>query len=75
MIQLLTSRGAQANYTRDVAFYANFYDLFPNEMQQIFNGMIRGFPDAYSPRIECDDGREVPEVQATARRVHGLLSR
>jgi hypothetical protein len=61
VIQLLTSRGAQANYTRDVAFYANFYDLFPNEMQQIFNGMIRGFPDAYSPRIECDDGDKFPK--------------
>ncbi len=63
VIQLLTARGSQANYTRDVAFYANFYDLFPNEMQQIFNGMIRGFPDAYMPRIECEPGAVFPKCQ------------
>ncbi|MDD9938966.1 MAG: hypothetical protein OXT09_35580 [Myxococcales bacterium] len=56
VIQLLTVRGWQPDYTRDVAFYTNFYDLFPNEMQQIFNGMIRGFPDAYMPRLTCADG-------------------
>ncbi|HEX2675945.1 MAG TPA: zinc-dependent metalloprotease, partial [Polyangiales bacterium] len=29
VIGLLTERGASPDYTRDVAFYANFYDLFP----------------------------------------------
>jgi hypothetical protein len=56
VLQLMTDRGGQSDYTRDVAFYANFYDLFPNEMQQIWNGMIRGFPSAYMPRILCDSG-------------------
>jgi hypothetical protein len=55
VLQLLTTRGWTTDYTRDVAFYSNFYDLFPNEMQQIFNGMIRGFPQAYMPRIVCED--------------------
>jgi hypothetical protein len=54
VIQLLAERGSSANYTRDVAFYSNFYDLFPNEMQQIFTGMIRGYPQAYMPRIVCN---------------------
>ncbi|HMI91493.1 MAG TPA: hypothetical protein VK509_09030, partial [Polyangiales bacterium] len=56
VLQLMTMRGAAADYTRDVAFYANFYDLFPNELQQIWNGMIRGFPSAYMPRIVCPNG-------------------
>jgi hypothetical protein len=63
VLQLLTSRGAQPDYTRDVAFYANFYDLFPNEMQQIFNGMIRGFPEAYMPRVVCDSGETFPSCK------------
>jgi hypothetical protein len=56
VLQLLTARLQQPTYTRDVAFNANFYDLFPNEMQQIFNGMIRAFPKAYMPRVVCDGG-------------------
>jgi hypothetical protein len=63
VIQLLSMRGSQANYTRDVAFYANFYDLFPEEMQQIFNGMIRGFPQAYMPRVECEAGATFPSCK------------
>jgi hypothetical protein len=63
VIQLLTSRGSQANYTRDIAFYANFYDLFPDEMQQVFNGMIRGFPKAYMPRIQCEAGAVFPKCK------------
>jgi hypothetical protein len=63
VIQLLSTRGGQANYTRDVAFYANFYDLFPAEMQQIFNGMIRGFPQAYMPRVQCEAGATFPSCK------------
>ncbi|HEX7480222.1 MAG TPA: zinc-dependent metalloprotease [Polyangiales bacterium] len=55
VIELLTQRGSSPDYTRDVAFYANFYDIFPNEMQQIFNGMIRQDPHSYMPRVVCDD--------------------
>ena len=54
VIELLGQRGVSAEYSRDVAFYANFYDLFPNEMQQIFTGMIRGYPKAYMPRVVCN---------------------
>jgi hypothetical protein len=56
VIELLAERGTAPDYTRDVAFFSNFYDLFPNEMQQIFTGMIRGYPQAYMPRIVCDGG-------------------
>ncbi|HKP56321.1 MAG TPA: hypothetical protein VJV78_06365 [Polyangiales bacterium] len=56
VIELLAERGTSPNYTRDVAFFSNFYDLFPNEMQQIFTGMIRGYPQAYMPRIVCEGG-------------------
>ena len=66
VLQLMTARGWQPSYTRDVAFYANFYDLFPNEMQQIFNGMIRGFPQAYMPRVVCERG-EPPDCDEPAR--------
>jgi hypothetical protein len=64
VLDLMTYRGWQSDYTRDVAFYTNFYDLFPNEMQQIFNGMIRGFPKAYMPRLTCDDGGRMPDCDA-----------
>jgi len=52
-LQLMTVRGQQSRYTRDVPFYTNFYDLFPNEMQQIWNGMIRDAPEEYMPHVEC----------------------
>ena len=54
VIELLAARGMAPNYTRDVVFFSNFYDLFPNEMQQIFTGMIRGYPQAYMPRLVCE---------------------
>ncbi len=63
-LQLLTSRGSQFtqwNYNRDVAFYTNFYDLFPLEMQQLFNGMIREAPEEYMPRVRCAEGSEFPD--------------
>jgi hypothetical protein len=56
VMQLMTTRGWTLEYTRDVAFFSNFYDLFPNEIQQIWNGMIRGFPQAYMPRVRCARG-------------------
>jgi hypothetical protein len=56
VIELLAQRGISADYTRDVPFFANFYDLFPNEMQQIFTGMIRGNAKAISPRVICSSG-------------------
>jgi hypothetical protein len=61
VIELLAERGSSSDYTRDVAFYSNFYDLFPNEMQQIFTGMIRGYPQAYMPRVVCDGAASSPK--------------
>ncbi|MDD9947351.1 MAG: zinc-dependent metalloprotease [Myxococcales bacterium] len=55
VMQMMTFRGLASNYTADVSFFTNFYDLFPNEMQQIFSGLIRGFPTAYMPRLVCPD--------------------
>jgi hypothetical protein len=56
VIELLSQRGISADYTRDVPFFANYYDLFPNEMQQIFQGMIRANAKAISPRVSCASG-------------------
>lgn len=56
VLELLAQRGISIDYTRDVPFFANFYDLFPNEMQQIFTGMIRGNAAAIAPRVICGNG-------------------
>ena len=56
VLELLAQRGISVDYTRDVPFFANYYDLFPNEMQQIFTGMIRGNAEAISPRVICSNG-------------------
>ena len=69
VIELLAERGTAPDYTRDVAFFSNFYDLFPNEMQQIFTGMIRGYPQAYMPRLVCD-GAPLGQGCATPRIVY-----
>jgi hypothetical protein len=61
VIQLLSQRGISAEYTRDVPFFANFYDLFPNEMQQIFSGMIRGNPKSFMPRVVCGASSSPPK--------------
>ena len=53
-MQMLTQRGWTTNFTRDVPFWTNFYDLFPIEMQQIFQGIIQDQPESISPRIACD---------------------
>ncbi|MGF1467719.1 MAG: hypothetical protein ACFCGT_16460 [Sandaracinaceae bacterium] len=54
-IQLLTIRGLGLFYDPDVFFSTNFYDLFPNEMQQVFNGIISGRPENYRPRVLCGE--------------------
>jgi hypothetical protein len=56
VMQLLTSRGFASSYTRDVPFWTNFYDLFPVEMQQIFQGLILDQPEAVAPRVTCGSG-------------------
>jgi hypothetical protein len=53
-MQMLTQRGWTTSFTRDVPFWTNFYDLFPIEMQQIFQGIIQDEPESISPRIVCD---------------------
>ena len=54
-MQMLTERGREASFTRDVPYWVNFYDLFPIEMQQIFQGIIQDQPESISPRIVCDE--------------------
>jgi hypothetical protein len=55
-MQMLTQRGWTTSFTRDVPFWTNFYDLFPIEMQQIFQGIIQDEPESISPRVVCDGG-------------------
>ncbi len=59
-MQLLTIRGLGPFYGPDVIFQTNFYDIFPNEMQQIFTGMIGSRPWDYMPRLECAPGSVFP---------------
>jgi hypothetical protein len=54
-MQLMTFRGLGLWYGSDVMFFTNFYDIFPNEMQQIFTGMIAARPEEYMPRLECSN--------------------
>ena len=53
-LQMLAQRGWTTSFTRDVPFWTNFYDLFPVEMQQIFQGMIQDEPESISPRVVCN---------------------
>ncbi len=55
-MQMLTNRGEVSSYGRDVPFWTNFYDLFPNELQQIFQGMILNQPEVTAPRVSCGSG-------------------
>ncbi|MAQ13671.1 MAG: hypothetical protein CMN30_02625 [Sandaracinus sp.] len=55
-MQMLTERGYVSEYSRDVPFWTNFYDLFPDEMQQIFQGMIGNQPERVAPRVRCGSG-------------------
>ncbi len=59
-MQLLTARGLGPFYGPDVVFQTNFYDIFPNEMEQIFTGMIGGRPQDYMPRVRCAPGSVFP---------------
>jgi hypothetical protein len=54
-MQMLTQRGWTTSFTRDVPFWTNYYDLFPVEMQQIFQGIIQDEPESISPRLVCDE--------------------
>jgi len=56
----MTARGIGPFYSPDVAFWTNFYDIFPNEIQQIFTGMIAAEPEQYMPRIECQSSDTFP---------------
>lgn len=60
-MRMLTERagstsGAGARYTRDVPFWTNYYDLFPQEMQDLFQGMILNQPERIAPRVTCGGG-------------------
>jgi hypothetical protein len=55
-MQLMTARGLSPFYGPDLVFYTNLYDLFPNEINQIFTGMIADQPAQYMPRVICESG-------------------
>ncbi|MBK8171613.1 MAG: hypothetical protein IPK60_14870 [Sandaracinaceae bacterium] len=56
--------GTATDYGHDfVPFFTNFYDIFPNEMQQIFKGMIRDSAVEYMPRVQCATGSAFPNCQ------------
>ena len=55
-MQMLTDRGYTTSYSRDVPFWTNYYDLFPQEMQDLFQGMILNQPERIAPRVTCGGG-------------------
>lgn len=62
-MQLMTIRGLGPFYGPDVVFQTNFYDIFPNEIQQIFTGMIGSRPWDYMPRVQCAPGSVAPRCR------------
>jgi len=44
------------SFTVDERFFINFYDLFPNEMREVFGGYIIDEPSWMAPRIRMDGG-------------------
>ncbi len=59
-MQLMTIRGLAPYYGADAVFYTNLYDLFPNEVNQVFGGMIGDQPDQYMPRVTCSASSAFP---------------
>jgi len=62
-MQLMTARGLSPFYGSDLVFYTNLYDLFPNEINQIFTGMIADQPGEYMPRVVCAEGSSFPQCR------------
>jgi len=62
-MQLMTIRGLSPFYGPDLVFYTNLYDLFPNEINQLFTGMIADQPQQYMPRIQCGTGSAFPNCR------------
>ncbi|MEZ4286575.1 MAG: hypothetical protein R3A47_00125 [Polyangiales bacterium] len=52
-VQMLASRDLNSAYDRDLAYWVNFYDLFPAEMQQIFQGLIQNKAEVLAPNFTC----------------------
>jgi hypothetical protein len=57
---LMTIRGLSPFYGPELVYYTNMYDLFPNEINQIFTGMIADQPAQYMPRVRCGTGSAFP---------------
>ena len=55
-MQMMVQRGAYNWLNPDRVFLGSLFDLFPVEMQQIFQGMILNQPEQLSPRLECGGG-------------------
>jgi hypothetical protein len=60
-LQLMTLRGLSGLYGPDSIYYANMYDLFPNEINQLFTGMIADQPEQYMPRVTCSASSVFPQ--------------
>lgn len=59
-MQALTERDWQLNYGLDERLYVNFYDLFPDEVVDVFGGLMLRQPRQYAPRLDFDaDGDPV----------------
>lgn len=52
-MQLMTARGLSPFYGPDFVYFTNMYDIFPNEVNQLFTGMIADDPHQHMPRVIC----------------------
>lgn len=56
----LTIRDWGLSFTVDERFFINFYDLFPNEMTELFGGYVINDPSWMAPRVRMEGGE--PQV-------------
>jgi hypothetical protein len=54
-IQALTIRNWGIPFTIDEEYFVNFYDLFPQEITQLFGGIIKDLPSEYAPRYKQEE--------------------
>jgi hypothetical protein len=61
-IEAVSRREWGLTYTIDERFFINFYDLFPDEVTDLFGGLILRNPRAYAPRLLPDPAGGEPTL-------------
>jgi len=67
-IQSIARRDWGLNFTVDERYFINFYDLFDQEVIDLFGGLVLRNPAAYAPRVAFDaDGQATVQYLSTYR--------